>query len=216
MFNQAKEDKIFLNNDVAQQLVSFHRQTLIDAYKQIKVFAGEEPSEEEIRSHYEAFSQSYVLAGAVKARHIECSTEAEALAAYNQLQGPGGRHLRRAWRSTARTKRPRRRGQPRLVQQGRLHRHVGGGAVLSEIVFDWDIGLHPPVEAGGNWHVVEILGRRPARQQALAEVRDRVIQELTPSLQAGILDATWRICVRPRPSNTTVLSRPARDAAPSN
>jgi len=39
-------------------------------------------------------------------------------------------------------------------------------------------GLSTPIKTKFGWHVIELLGKRPARQQALEEVRDEIISIL--------------------------------------
>ncbi|MBK7703496.1 MAG: tetratricopeptide repeat protein [bacterium] len=62
------------------------------------------------------------------------------------------------------------------------------GKEFTETVFDWSPGLHPPVKIGGHWHIVEILDRQSARTLSLAEVQDRIIDQLKPGLQQAARD----------------------------
>ena len=187
----AVENKLYLESDVAQQLISMRRSTLIDAYKQFMLFEGLEPTEDEIREYYEHFKHNYVAEGALHARHVQCLDRASAYEAYEALQGTGREaafpYVVSQYSRNVQTAADG--GDLGWFNRGRFVRHVRNGALFSETVWGWEIGLHEPVEIEGEWHVVEILERRNPRQLGLSEVRGRIVQDLLPSLQREVQDA---------------------------
>jgi len=174
---------------VAQQIISLRRGTLIDAYKQYEIFAGAELPEAEIQEYYNLNMDQYVVAGAVRARHIQCPTKAEAEAAYAALTG-GGKDslfptvLAKYSRNIMTAKEG---GDLGWFNDGGFIRYVTYGKELASHVFGWEIGLHPPEFIGTDWHVIEILDRKRQRQLALSEVRDRIKADSMPSLQNNLL-----------------------------
>lgn len=186
LLNRAALEKKLVNDPiVAQQLIAQRRSTLIAAYREYEIFQGLEPSEEDILAHYEANKQHYRAEGAVRVRHIQCESKADADAAYEALQGTGreatfpyvvAKYSRNIMSA-------REAGSLGWVSDGGFVRFIQYGKEFSKRVYGMDIGVHPPEYIGEHWHVVEILDRRQERQLTLNEVRDRVIADFLPSLQ---------------------------------
>jgi peptidyl-prolyl cis-trans isomerase C len=170
---------------VAQQLISQWRVTMRDAYASLVIWRDLEPSPDEIQDYYNENKQSYYTQGSIKARHIQCDTRSDAEAAYAAIMAGGydGLFANVAAKFSHNAK--------SLVQGGDLGWFsrkgfiptLNYGPTFAQHVFDWDRGLHEPELIGGDWHVVEILNREPSRQLTIDEVRDRIVDDLTPSVR---------------------------------
>jgi peptidyl-prolyl cis-trans isomerase C len=177
--------------DVVQQLITQRRTTLIDAYKEKVLWKDLEPTPEQIQQEYDLNKAIYYqVAATVQARHIQCNTKAEADAAWARLQAEG------AARAFPYVVAELSRNPLSIKDEGLLGWFNRGGYIgalsygkeFSEIVFDWDFGLHPPTKIGSHWHIVEILERQPARTLSLAEVKSRIVDQLMPGLQQAAKD----------------------------
>lgn len=171
---------------VVQQLISQRRTTLIDAYKEMVLWKDLSPSPELIREEYELNKAvHYQVVASVQARHIQCSTKAEADAAWARLQG-GGRESAFPYVVAEFSRNALSTQQEGVLGWFNRSGYISAlpyGKEFTETVFDWSLGLHPPTKIGGHWHIVEILDRQPARTLSLAEVQDRIIDQLKPGLQ---------------------------------
>lgn len=171
---------------VVQQLISQRRTTLIDAYKEMVLWKDLTPSPELIREEYELNKAvHYQVAASVQARHIQCSTKAEADAAWARLHG-GGKESAFPYVVAEFSRNALSTQQEGVLGWFNRSGYIGAlpyGKEFTETVFDWSLGLHPPTKIGGHWHIVEILDRQPARTLSLAEVQDRIIDQLKPGLQ---------------------------------
>jgi tetratricopeptide (TPR) repeat protein len=190
MYDAAMEQKLELNPLVQQQLISLRRQTMIDAFKQLDVYADLEPTETEIQNYYAQFKQNYVAEGAIHIRHIECLDKSSAEQAFEALHGTGrdaqfpyvvskfSRNVQTAADA----------GDLGWVNKGGYVRYVQEGPTISDAIFGWELGIHEPVQFGDRWHVFEILERRNPRQLSVSEVRSQIIHDITPGLQAALLE----------------------------
>jgi len=171
---------------VVQQMISQRRATLIDAYKDMVLWKDLTPSPELIREEYELNKAvHYQVAASVQARHIQCNTKAEADAAWARLRG-GGQGSAFPYVVAEFSRNPLSTREEGVLGWFNRSGYIGAlpyGKEFTETVFDWNLGLHPPVKIGGHWHIVEILNRQPARTLALAEVKDRIVDQLLPGLQ---------------------------------
>lgn len=171
--------------EVAQELISMRRSTLLAAYKDRVLWKDLQPDEEMIRNEYYAHSERYTVPGNVKARHIQCPTRAEADRAWEALHAGGREALfpyvvakySRNFATAAEG------GLLGWFSRGGFIAHIPYGKEFTEVVFDYDIGLHEPVEIGGDWHIVEILDREHERVLSLNEVRQRIIDALMPTVE---------------------------------
>jgi peptidyl-prolyl cis-trans isomerase C len=172
--------------DVMQQLITVRRMVLAEAFKEHVLWKDLAPTAEQIQQEYELNKAvHYQVAAAVQARHIQCNTKAEADAAWARLHA-GGDKSAFPYVAADFSRNP-----LSIQQEGILGWFNRSGFIsalpygkeFSEVVFDWTPGLHPPVKIGGHWHIVDIMDRQPARVLSLAEVRDRIVDQLKPGLQ---------------------------------
>ena len=175
---------------VAQQLISERRSTMITAYKQFDIFVGAEPDESELRDFYNLNMELYTVAGAIRARHIQCQTKERAEAAYAALKGEGksSQFLAVLAKYSQNIMTATEGGSLGWFNENGYVRYITNGKELSGHVFGWELGLHAPEYIGENWHVIEILERRRSRQQSFSEVRERITADFMPSLQASLVE----------------------------
>ncbi len=170
---------------VAQQLISQWRVTMRDAYASLVLWRDLEPTPDEIQDYYEENKRIYYTQGSVKARHIQCGSQAEAEEAYAKIMAGGYDGL------FANVVPKYSRNAKSIVQGGDLGWFslkgfiptLPNGPAFAKHVFDWDRGLHAPELIDGDWHIVEILNREPSRQLTVDEVRDRIVNDLLPSVR---------------------------------
>ncbi|MCB1151873.1 hypothetical protein KDK88_10000, partial [bacterium] len=188
LYQQSVDKELYLDALVSQQLIAQQRSTIIAAYRELELFQGLAPSEEDIKAHYEANKQHYMAEGAVHIRHIECLNKAEADAAWEALHA-GGRESAFPYvvsRFSKNIMSAREAGDLGWVSNGGFVRFVKYGKEMSEMVYGWEIGLHEPVPIGDRWQIIEVLDRRHERQLTLNEVRERVIADFMPSLRKQV------------------------------
>ncbi len=190
MYDAAKALNLEADAAVRQQLISMHRETLIEAYKQLEVYVDLQPSEEEIQNYYDQYKKQFVAEGAVHIRHIQCLDEQSASQAYEALQvtDPGAKFLSVLAKYSRNIQTAAEGGDLGWINEGGYVRFVKEGNLLSKEVFGWDLGLHEPIHVGENWHIVEVLERRNPRQLSVSEVRGRIISDIMPSLQKAVLE----------------------------
>lgn len=188
--NQALTRKMYLDPDVSRLLLSLRRTALVQAYRDQEIYGGIEATEEEIEAHYRKSRESFVAQPAISLRHIETGDRETADYAFEALQGTG-REATWAYvcaEHSVNEKTILEAGSLGWVNEGGFVRFVKNGNELSEKVFNWEIGVHPPIKIADRWHVIEILARRNARQLSLNEVREQIKHILLPSLHKGALE----------------------------
>lgn len=195
LFQEAQRRRLHRDPEVAQALISDRRAILVNALRERELVKDAGPTEEQIRNHFERNRSAFMLQGTLHARHIQCVDRQTAQSVYAQLKNSDNRNW--DW--------------PRLVAQhsrntesAKLAGDLGwfnrGGYVpalayakdFSEKVWDWPLGLHEPVEIGGDWHVIELLRREPERPMTIDEARDQIVNALTPLLKQEALDGFLR------------------------
>jgi peptidyl-prolyl cis-trans isomerase C len=176
---------------VSRQLINLERTTLRDAYTSLVLWEDLEPSEQDIANYYEENKATYYTQGNIKVRHIQCDTRHDIDQAWEQLQGDGYDNLfaNVAGKFSNNSESVSRNGELGWFSRGGFISAIPYGDEFSKHIYDWDIGLHPPEYIGEHWHIIEILKREPSRQLTINEVRDRIVDALTPSVRQSAVDA---------------------------
>jgi len=187
----AQSEGLRSNSDVSRRLITLQRDTMKDAYNLFVLWPDLEPAQDDLEYLYEQNKQSYQTQGEIKARHIQCATREKIDQAWEKLQGKGYENLfanvcgefteNEASRNNL--------GELGWFARGGYVPALAYGQEFSERVFDWDRGLHEPEYIGGDWHIVEILNREPARLMTLNEVRPHLVHDLMPQVQKRATDA---------------------------
>jgi tetratricopeptide (TPR) repeat protein len=63
---------------------------------------------------------------------------------------------------------------------------------FTEAIWDLEMGVNPPLEFGGNWHVVKVADRKYERLQTLEEAYDRVVRDMLPEYRRTLLEQWLR------------------------
>ena len=186
LYREAMDAKLYLDPDVAQRLIALKRLAMVAACKNLIISENIEPTKAEIRQHYEDNKEKYVVQGKVRARHIETATREKAQAAYDKIMSGEGRESLFnyvAGDMSENKKTAKDGGHIGWFNRGGVVPYVSDGPEFSNLVYDWEIGLHEPVKIGDRWHVIEILERIPDRQKTINEAHETILQELRPILQ---------------------------------
>ncbi|MFH1842701.1 MAG: peptidyl-prolyl cis-trans isomerase [bacterium] len=193
---EAVNRKLFLEPGVSQRLISQYRTALKAALRDHYLMEGFEPTEEQIVTYYEQNQADYRREGKIHARHIPCQSREAAQDAYNQIMELEAEEPNVFIRLVASFST----NQKSAVQAGDLGWFTVQGFIpaltygeaFATTIWDWPIDVHPPVEIGGEWHVIEILDKDFDRPMALEEARDRVLSDLVPVLQEELVEEWLR------------------------
>ncbi len=191
LFQEAQRRHVDRDPEVAQALISGRRQILLQSMRDRELAKDLKPTEAQIRRYYERNLADFQQLGTMQARHVQCEDEKTARAVYDRLRASD----RLNWefpRVVAAYSRndysAKLAGDLGWFNRGGVLPALKYGAEFSELIWDWPVGLHEPVQIGGDWHVVEVLRREPGRQLSLEEARDRVVTALTPVLKRQALE----------------------------
>lgn len=187
----ALDRKLQLRPEVSQQLISQRRAVLVAAFREWGLEGVEAPTEQQIRDHYQRMQSQYRAPGTLRARHIQCRDEQTAREVHARLRqgGPGNEFVRLVAAHSTNQESAKQGGDLGWFDRGGFIPALTYGQGFSQRIWDFTHGLNEPVEFGGHWHVVEVTGREPERQQTLDEVRDQIIEELKPLLKEERLRA---------------------------
>lgn len=185
----AVSKELFNDQDVARSLISLRRETLQDAMRNYGLLRGKEPSEEDLREFYRSNKDQYRRLGLVRARHVECLTEADADKAFARLQLGGMKNSFPyvAGEMSVNKETSVNQGETGWYNRGGFLPQVTNGKLFTEVTFDLELGLHPPVKVKDRWHVVEILSRDHERAMSFSEARDLVMADALPGFQQEII-----------------------------
>jgi len=194
MVQEAVRRKLYLDPEVAQHLISQRRSVLKSALAEIDLIKDAAPTEEQIRVHFERNRESYLREGTGRARHIPCQDKDAAWQAYDRLRqgGRAGAFPLVVAEFSTNLESAKQAGELGWFNRGGFIPAIPYGKEFSEAVWEWEVGLHEPALIGGEWQVVEIVGREYERSLTLEEARDRVVKELTPIVEEEIVEAFLR------------------------
>jgi hypothetical protein len=187
----AYERELYNDADVAQTLIANRRMAMAKAMIHTGLLKDREPTVDEIREFYLAHRDQYIKQGLMQAAHIECATEEDANAAYKRLTEGKGRQslfpyvasefsINEKTRATG--------GDLGWFNKGGFIAMVRNSKQFTEAIWDFDVGLHPPVKIGDRWHIVKVERREYARPMTLEEAEQRVKRELMPLFQERIVN----------------------------
>jgi peptidyl-prolyl cis-trans isomerase C len=185
----AVERKLYNDQDVARSLVMQRRLTLDRAMRQYGLLRGVKPTEAQVREYYEKNSDRYRQQGSVRARHIECLTKADADGAYRRLQT---KEVKNDWvhvcaEVSVNEKTKKLAGDAGWMNEVSIVPLVDLGTEFSKAVFNLPIGVNPPLQIGGRWHVVEITHREFEHSSSFDQVKETVQNEMMPGFQNAII-----------------------------
>jgi len=191
VYQSAVDAQIDKDPEIAQSFISYRRYIMNDGFKRLVLWEDLTPNQEDIQSYYDDNPEDFVAAGMVRARHVECDTEAEIRAAWDALHGEG----RDALFAYVVGKYTENEESKKLSGDlGWFNRNGYIGAIYAhkefiEAVWDLPIGLNPPIKVADKWHIVEIQNRKPSRPLSMAEARPQIIEKLKPMVQQQKLES---------------------------
>lgn len=194
LYKEAVNRKIYLDPEVAQHLISQHRSVLKNALRDRDLVKNLEPTEEQIKTHFERNKENYMRQGTLRARHISCQSKENIFEAYDRLR-QGGRQGNFAYvvaEYSTNLESAKQAGDLGWFNRGGFIPALPYGREFSETIWEWEMGLHEPVMIGGEWHVVELVSREYERPLTLEEARGRIVKELTPILQEEVVESFLR------------------------
>ena len=182
------DEEMYRDQDVAQTLISMRRESLASGMRNYGILRGNEPDDEQMREYYDNHREDYVTLVTMRARHIECNDRETADFAYARLQKPGRENMfpfvcgelsiNKQTRENG--------GETGWFNPGHFVKDIFNGLKFTETVGDLEVGLHPPVQIGDRWHVVEVLEKKPSRHMTFQEARSRIKTDMLPGYQDAL------------------------------
>jgi len=171
--HKAKRLGLDMNPMIKQRMQAAQRQILIEAAKSWQLAQMEIITSTEIETYYNNHYDEFSVPAQAHARHILLSSEKEAWKVLKQL-----RRKRSSFEKLAASKSLDNNNKER---GGNLNWFPRGIMVkaFDDVAFSLKRqGLSTPVKTKFGWHIIELLGKRPARQKNIEEVHDEIISTL--------------------------------------
>lgn len=185
----AVEKELYNDPDVARTIISTRRNALRSAMINYGLLRDNGPSEEDVREYFQNNRENYRQLGMVEARHIECLTQEDADDAFSRLTagGKGNDWMSVLVTTTVNEESKELEGSTGWFNLGGVIPYIANSQKFIQEVYEYEIGIHPPLRIGDRWHVVEVLTRREGRPMTFAEGRTLAEADMLPAWQDGIL-----------------------------
>jgi len=173
MSQKAKALDLDMNPVVKQRIHAAQQHILIEAAKswQLSHMTPIEPNE--IQSYYQQHMAEFKMPAQAHARHILVETERQAWNILKKLRRHRASFPKLAVKYSLDQSNKGRGGNLNWFSRGMMVK------AFDDVVFGLKKhGLSKPVKTKYGWHVIELLGKRPARQQPLDEAHDEIISIL--------------------------------------
>lgn len=193
---EAERNKLDEDPEVARVL-NYQYRTAMDLAQNAMIVRGREPTLDQIRDFYERNREQYVRLGTMHASHIECRNRADAQAAYDALRNNKMSFDKAVREFSKNTETFLRGGDLGWFNKGGFIGGIKNSSAFSEAIWDLDMGLNPPLEVDGSWHVVKVHKRDPERLMTLDEGYDRIRTDCLSEFRAD-LQREWLNEMKPR------------------
>jgi hypothetical protein len=190
-YQEAQKRNLARDPEIGQLLVSSQRYVLINALRERALAKEAKPTEQELHDYYERTRDSYTVLGILQARHIQCRDRQTAWEAYRAIRAavnPEAEFPRQVAKHSVNAESAKQGGELGWFNKGGVIAAIPYGTRFTEVVWEWPMGLHEPVEINGDWHVVELQRRERDRTLSFEEARDRVMKALLPMVKQKHID----------------------------
>jgi peptidyl-prolyl cis-trans isomerase C len=185
----AQDSSLLKRPEVIQDLTSQRREVMTMAMRRLGIQEGVSPSEEELKAYFEDNRKQFRQLGKVRSRHVECLTEQEANKVYELLVADGSpaNFMKVAAEYSVNTASLAQQAEVGWYNRNGVIPFLLNGKLFTQLTFDLEMGLHPPIQVVDRWHVVEILERRPGRTMTFNEARKIVKESMLPAFYDGMV-----------------------------
>jgi hypothetical protein len=176
---------------VRRVLIAREREAL-DLALQRRLFADREPTIDEVRAYFSQHREDYKRLGTMSALHVQVSDRDVAQEVYQQASAEEVpfAHLVAEYSENDQTR----------ANDGDLGWFNRAGFIpgirdskgFTEAIWELDMGVNPPLEYRGHWHVVKVADRKYERLQTLEEAYDRVVRDMLPEYRRTLLEQWLR------------------------
>jgi peptidyl-prolyl cis-trans isomerase C len=171
-----KAMEVGLNTDplVRERIEKARDDILIDALQEWQSSRLPEPSEEEIQTYYKKHLAEFTIPEQIHARHILVRSEDEANDIRKQLKRKNADFAALAARYSVDDSNKSRGGDLNWFPRGVMVPEFEKAAFALKEAGD----ISAPVHTRFGWHVIELLGKRPASRRDLDSAREEIVQIL--------------------------------------
>lgn len=170
---KAVELGLDLDPAIRQRIDKARRHILIEAARSWQQSHMPKISEEAIRGYYEQHPDEFTVPEQIHARHILVATEEKAKAIRRQLLHKAD-FAALAARESLDDSNKARGGDLNWFPRGVMVQAFEEAAFALQ-----ENEISQPVKTRFGWHIIQVLGKRPAHRKPLEEVRDEIISQLT-------------------------------------
>jgi hypothetical protein len=126
------------------------------------------------------------------ASHVELTTREDAEKAYREVVERNRAFARVAEEMSVNKDTKLNGGDLGWFNRGGFIPYIRDSKEFTELIWGLEVGVNPPVEYEGKWHVVQIHDRKYERLQTLEEAYDRVVADMQDEFQAAVIDDWMR------------------------
>jgi hypothetical protein len=183
LYQEAQKRNLARDPEIGGMLIATQRHILINALRERSLAKEAIPTDQELRSYFELTRASFEVMGSLQAQHIQCRDRQSAWEAYRAIRAavnPAAEFPRQVAKHSTNKVSAKQAGELGWFNKGGFIQAIPYAQRFTEVVWDWPMGLHEPVEINGDWHVVELTRRNAGRTLSFEEARDQVRIALLP------------------------------------
>lgn len=191
LYQEAQKRNLARDPEIGKILISTQRHILIDALRERSLAKEAKPTEQELRSYFERTRDSYKIMGSLQARHIQCRDRQTAWEVYRSIRAatnPPSEFPVQVAKHSVNKVSAKQAGELGWFNKGGFIEAIPYSARFTEVVWDWPMGLHEPVEINGDWHVVDLMRRTAERTLSFEEASPQVLNALLPIAKSKYID----------------------------
>ncbi len=171
--HKAKRLGLDMNPAIKQRMQAAQRQILIEAAKSWQLAQMEVIQSSEIESYYNSHYDEFTVPAQAHARHILLKTEKEAWKILKKLRRNRNLFEKLAASHSLDSNNKSRGGNLNWFPRGMMVK------AFDDVAFSLKKhGLSTPLKTKFGWHIIELLGKRPAMQKPIEDVREEIISTL--------------------------------------